>query len=132
MPPVPHWSKSSLATFIHKNKKLHSRYELDLSLLEAGHSPEEIEAAWQLANPAPARPISIKIQFIDLLILVSGLLFAVFSFFNPGFWPFVLFNPLIYLLISVVSLAATIALFMWGKARKKVNLKDSWVHSCAK
>lgn len=130
MPLRPEWAKSPVATYIYKHLKQKTRYEIDLALLQAGHSPEEIEEAWQLVNPPPTDPILVTVRRLDLLILLGSLFLTAFTFlsFFLNVWPLMLYLPLVYLLISVVTLSGTIALFKWGKARIAANIKASMVN----
>jgi hypothetical protein len=36
-----------LISYLSENQRLKSRYELDKYLLEAGHTPQDIELAWE-------------------------------------------------------------------------------------
>jgi hypothetical protein len=125
MSPTPKWPKSFIATYIHKHHKQQTRYEIDLTLLQEGHSPEEIEEAWQLVNPVPPRPIPIKMCFLDLLILFSSFGLAVFSIYVLSFWSFIFPRPVFYLFVAGISLTGIRTLVKWRRARRVAKLKSS-------
>lgn len=123
MPPMPYWSKSFVATYIYKHRKQQTRYEIDTTLLQGGHSPEEIEAAWQLLTPT--YPIPIRFRLFDFLLLFGSLVLGAISLFFPGLWPFVNFISPFYTIIALISLAAFIAIIFWGRKRKRAGAKGS-------
>jgi hypothetical protein len=70
---------SALINYIQAKQADQSRYEIDLSLIQAGHSPVEIEAAWKEALPPRPQPLTLKgyLRSLEFYALLAGLVAAV-------------------------------------------------------